>query len=98
VFIVLLHYVQSSEVIEKHIEAHRAFIDRNLQAGHFIASGPQVPRTGGVILANASSKEALGALLHDDPLLREHAAEHHVIEFNATRFAPGLQAVLGSKG
>jgi uncharacterized protein YciI len=46
-FIVTLHYVQPLAAIEAHLEEHRDFLDRNYAAERFLASGPQVPRTGG---------------------------------------------------
>ncbi|VVE88618.1 YciI family protein [Pandoraea bronchicola] len=95
-FVVLLHYVQPLDVVEAHIPEHREFLDRHYAAGHFVASGPQVPRTGGVILAGNLSRQALDAVLAEDPFLRERVAQYQVIEFHPTKFAPGAEAILQS--
>jgi len=93
-FIVLLHYVQPLAAIEAHIEEHRNFLDRHYAAGHFLASGPQVPRTGGVILVKGLTREELERVLAEDPFNREQVARYQVIEFNPTKFGAGIEAIL----
>ena len=93
-FVVLLHYVQPIEVVERLLEEHRTFLDRHFAAGRFIASGAQVPRVGGVILARGMSRQQLDAVLAEDPFLRERVADYQVVEFNPTKVACGAEAVL----
>lgn len=50
-FVIDLHYIVSFEKIEPELDAHVEFLEENYASGHFIASGPKVPRTGGVIVA-----------------------------------------------
>jgi uncharacterized protein YciI len=92
-FIVLLHYIQPLTVIETHIAEHRDFLDRHYAAGHFIASGPQLPRTGGVILAKGLNREELDAVLAEDPFHREKTASYQVIEFNPNKFGAGAEVI-----
>jgi uncharacterized protein YciI len=75
-FILLLHYVQPLTAIEAHLEEHRRLLDRHYAAGHFLASGPQVPCTGGVILAKGLSREELDGVLAEDPFYRERLATY----------------------
>lgn len=93
-FIVLLSYVQPLAVVEAHLHEHRAFLDRHYAAGHFVASGAQVPRTGGVILVRGLSRLQLDAVLAEDPFHREQLAQYQVIEFAPTKFAAGAEPVL----
>ena len=58
-YIIILTYQKDLSEVEKHLEAHRAYLDRHYASGHFIASGAQVPRKGGVILCKADSKEEI---------------------------------------
>jgi uncharacterized protein YciI len=95
-FIVLLHYTQPLAVIEAHLEEHRSFLDRHYAAGRFLASGPQVPRTGGVILVKSSSREELDGVLAEDPFYREQVATYQVIEFNPTKFGVGVEAIFAA--
>ena len=46
-YIIILTYQKDLSEVEKHLEAHRAYLDKYYASGHFIASGAQVPRTGG---------------------------------------------------
>jgi uncharacterized protein YciI len=90
-FIVLLHYVQPLAEIEKYLQEHRNFLEKNYAAGHFLASGAQVPRTGGVILAKNLSREELDVVLNDDPFHREQLATYQIIEFTPTKYAVGAE-------
>lgn len=84
-FIILLHYLQPVTEIEKYLPEHRDFLDKHYAAGHFIASGAQVPRTGGVILAKGVTREELDLLLNEDPFFRERLANYQIIEFNPSK-------------
>ena len=50
-------YLKPVEEVDRHLEAHRAFLKTLYEKGITICSGPQIPRTGGFILMNASSIE-----------------------------------------
>lgn len=65
-FIVILNYIQPLSAIEAHLDEHRRFLDRHHATGHFLASGPQLPRTGGVILARVASRRELCDVLMKD--------------------------------
>ncbi|CAJ0678951.1 YciI family protein [Ralstonia mannitolilytica] len=90
-FIVLLHYIQPISIVESYLKEHRDYLDRYFKAEKFIASGPQVPRIGGVILASARSRAELDDILSEDPFYREKVAQYQIIEFNPTKFGPGVQ-------
>lgn len=93
-FVVLLHYMQPIAAVERRLGEHRAFLDRHFAAGHFVASGAQVPRVGGVILARGMSRQQLDEVLAEDPFHRDQIAQYQVIEFDPTKFAAGAEAVL----
>ncbi|WP_328412093.1 YciI family protein [Nocardia sp. NBC_00403] len=67
------------------IPEHYAYIDRQLAAGTFLMSGRKVPRTGGVILAQALDRADLDAVIAEDPFLREGLADYTVTEIQPTR-------------
>ena len=66
-FVVTLTYVKPLAEIDALIPAHIAWLERQYAAGHFLASGRRVPRVGGVILAQGVSRDALEAMLAEDP-------------------------------
>lgn len=55
-YIIILTYQKDLSEVEKHLEAHRAYLDKHYASGHFVASGAQVPRVGGIILCKAGSR------------------------------------------
>lgn len=93
-FIVSLHYIQPLEVVESHLQAHRAFLDRFYQQGVFIASGRKVPRNGGVILAKGVTRAELEEVLDQDPFRAQGVADYQITEFTATRTSADFAGLL----
>ncbi|WP_239373163.1 YciI family protein [Snodgrassella gandavensis] len=93
-FIFKLTYLQSIEEVEKYLPAHLAYMQEYYDTGHFIASGRQVPRVGGVILCRASSKDAAEAILQEDPFYIHQVAEYEVIEFVPSKYVNGFEAFI----
>ncbi len=93
-FLVLLTYEKPLSVIDALLEEHVRFLETQYRQGLFLLSGRQEPRAGGVILARAESREALLAVLDQDPFRREGAARYEVIEFTPTKAAPELAGLL----
>ena len=94
-YIVLVHYLKPIEDVERVTVPHRAFLDTLYAQDVLIASGPQVPRTGGVLIARGNRrKDDLIALLHQDPFYTEGIAEYNVIEFNPIKHNVALKDIL----
>jgi uncharacterized protein YciI len=89
-YVINLSYIASLERVDDVLDAHRAFLTRQFEAGVFIAAGPKVPRDGGIILAVGVEREKLDAILASDPFAVQQIARYEVTEFKATRLAPGL--------
>lgn len=93
-YIIILTYQKDLSEVEKHLEAHRAYLDRYYTSGHFIASGAQVPRKGGVILCKAGSKEEILDIITQDPFQEHRIATYQIIEFTPTKFSEAFEKVL----
>jgi uncharacterized protein YciI len=66
--------------------AHVAWVDSHAKAPTFLYAGPlEERRAGGVIIAQAASREALEAILVSDPFRVHGVATHEVIPFLVTR-------------
>ncbi len=89
-FLVLVRYTKPLEQVDACLDAHRAYLQTNFDAGRFVVAGRQVPRTGGLILARAESKKALRTLLDDDPFHKAAVAEYELIEFVPAMFDPAF--------
>ena len=93
-YIIILTYQKDLSEVEKHLEAHRAYLDKYYASGHFVASGAQVPRKGGVILCKAGSKEEILDIIAQDPFHEHRIATYQIIEFIPTKFSEAFEKVL----
>jgi uncharacterized protein YciI len=93
-FVIVIRYLKPLSEIEKVVDSHRAFLDRYYQSGHLLASGPQVPRSGGIILAKASSRDELVKIFAEDPFVKQGLAEYQFIEFVPVKKAAALDGIL----
>lgn len=86
-YIVLLTYKRPLSEIDRYGTEHVAFLDRYFQAGKFIVSGRQNPRTGGVIVAHKVTKEELEEILKEDPFHQHQLADYQITEFIPVKYA-----------
>ena len=86
-FIVELTYTAPLARIDAQMRAHVAFLRKYYAAGNFLMSGRQIPRTGGIIVAMADSRERIEAIMAEDPFCRHGLAEVRIIEFRASQRA-----------
>ncbi|BAO85268.1 YciI family protein [Caballeronia cordobensis] len=89
-YVINLRYTGALAEIDDALDAHRVYLERYFAAGVFVVAGPKVPREGGVILASDIERERLDAIIAEDPFARQGLAHYDIIEFEATRLAPGL--------
>lgn len=91
-FVVTITYVKPIEEIEASTEDHRAYLRKLKAAGKLIASGPFVPRTGGLLLIEAENREQLDYLLRGDPFNLRALAAYEIKQWSpvigAELFAP----------
>ena len=80
-FIISLTYKMPLDEVDKHLPAHVSFLNDQYASGHFIASGRKVPRTGGIILSNMQSRDALNEVLQNDPFMQYGVADYDIVEF-----------------
>jgi uncharacterized protein YciI len=80
-FIVEIIYKAPIEKVNEARERHRAFLETGYSKKLILMSGPQVPRTGGIIVARAESMEDIARFLANDPYQKEKIAEYKFVEF-----------------
>ena len=90
-FIISLTYKCQLEEVDKHLDAHVAYLKQEYTKGSFIASGRKIPRTGGVILSNVKTKNALEVILSKDPFYQKNIAEYDITEFIPSMVAEGFE-------
>jgi uncharacterized protein YciI len=83
-FIISLTYIKPLEEVDALIEEHVEYLKKQYSLGNFIVSGRKVPRTGGVILASASSREEIKNIIALDPFYTYRIASYEITEFSPT--------------
>jgi len=90
-FVIELTYKADLSRIDARMRAHVAFLKKYYDAGNFLISGRQIPRTGGIIIAVGESRERIEAVMQEDPFVKHGLADARVIEFRASQRADDLQ-------
>lgn len=80
-FIAILTYKKPLSEVDLFLAAHREYLAKHYAAGDFIASGPQTPRVGGVIMMKATDHAAVDAIIAQDPFNINDIADYQIVEF-----------------
>ena len=80
-FIAILTYKKPLSEVDRFLQAHREYLAKHYAAGDFIASGPQTPRVGGVIMMKAENRAAVEAIIAQDPFNINGIADYQIVEF-----------------
>jgi uncharacterized protein YciI len=97
-FIINLHYIVPLDTLDAHMAGHVKFLRKYYKQNVFVASGRKVPRTGGIILALAKSKEEIESIISEDPFYTQKLAEFTITEFLTSQFHPDLKKLLAGAG
>jgi uncharacterized protein YciI len=90
-YLIMLQYIRPLAAIDHYLDAHQKFLEKYYQSGHFFLSGRRKPRTGAVILCNASSRKEVEAILAEDPLDKFQLALYEIIEIEPTTIPEELK-------
>jgi uncharacterized protein YciI len=96
-FIVNLTYIVPLEQLDLHMNEHVKFLRKYYKQNVFVASGRKVPRTGGIILVLAKSKEEVEQIIEEDPFYIHKLAEFSITEFLTSQYHPALKDLLSGK-
>ena len=93
-FIIDLNYVVPLEEIDKFMDPHVKYLEKYYDKGVFVVWGHKEPRTGGIILALADTKEEVEKIITEDPFYIHGLAEIMVTEFLTSKYRPDLKGLL----
>lgn len=91
-FVIESTYLVPLEQLDTLLAAHRAHLGKAFERGLLLASGPQEPRTGGMILARAKDRAEIDALLADDPFQKAGYSRYRVTEFVPVKQSGAFEA------
>jgi|SRR4030042_820163 uncharacterized protein YciI len=89
-FLVLFEYKTSLDNIKKVTDDHRNFLKTGYEKGFLLLSGPQVPRTGGLVVAKAQNRKDLEDFFSNDPYNLNSYTDYKFIEFDLKSHQPIL--------
>ena len=84
-FVVVITYKAPLEVIDKYLIEHREFLTSGYEQNFLLASGPQKPRVGGILISQLKNKEQLNEFLSKDPFMFNNLADYEVLEFDPVK-------------
>lgn len=93
-FIISLTYIVPLEQLDEHMAEHVKFLNTYYKQNVFLTSGRKVPRTGGIIIAQAESKDALEAIMTEDPFCQHGLAEVTITEFLNSQMHPAFKKMM----
>ncbi len=90
-FVIELVYKADLAKIDAAMAEHVRFLKKYYAAGNFLVSGRKIPRDGGIILAVGDSRDAIEAIVKEDPFCARGLADFRIIEFRASQRAADIQ-------
>lgn len=90
-YIIELTYKKPLEEVDELLEDHILFLDRYYKAGIIIASGPQTPRNGGIILAQKFKEIGdeiidINDIIKQDPFYIYGIADYRIVKFTPKQY------------
>jgi uncharacterized damage-inducible protein DinB/uncharacterized protein YciI len=86
-FVIESTYLAGLDRIDAQLVAHRAHLEQGFRSGMLLASGPQVPRSGGMILARARERSEVEEFLARDPFALAGISKYRVVEYEPVKQA-----------
>jgi len=96
-FVIELTYQADLSKIDEVMGEHVSFLKKHYASGIFVASGRQVPRDGGIVIATGVSREKLEDIMRQDPFYSRGLAEFRIIEFRVSQRARNLKELFDAE-
>ena len=93
-FIIDINYTVPLDQINACMKAHVDYLDKYFALKKFLIAGRKKPRTGGIVLVIADSKEETETIAKEDPFYINQLAEYKIIEFTAGKKADNIDELL----
>ncbi len=85
-FIVIITFTKPLEIVDQYVQQHRNYLDECYAKNYLVVSGPQNPRTGGILISALSDRKIIDQIIAEDPYFIHKIAEYQVIEFNPVKY------------
>jgi uncharacterized protein YciI len=95
-FVIIITYKKPLDIVDQHLAAHRSFLEKGYKEDLFVVSGPQHPRTGGVIISQIKDRDHLEKVLQNDPFYINDIADYKLIEFEPVKYHVAFSGFVGA--
>ena len=85
-FLIETTYKKPISEVDRYLTSHRDYLESHYKLGHLIFSGPQNPRSGGLILTRFKTKIEVEKFAQQDPFFVEGISNYRIIEFDPVKF------------
>lgn len=93
-FVILVKYEVSFPQVEQVLQSHRDYLKKGYDDGFLLASGPQNPLSGGLIIGKFDSKQSAESFTKNDPFYTQNIASYSIIEFSPVLHSEILKSFL----
>lgn len=93
-FIINITYKVKLDKVDRFLEEHINFLNKQYELKNFIASGAKKPRTGGIILSQLKSKLEIEKIINEDPFKINGLAKYELIEFAPSKASEELKNLI----
>lgn len=92
IFSIVLTYTRPIEEVQRHLDAHKAWLAAQLKQGRVICAGPLATGGGGLILASCADETELHAMMAQDAFISQGVASYQAHGCTPALAAAGLPA------
>jgi len=96
-FVSILTYNREISRQEPLFEAHRAFVETQIERGAFLCSGPRLDALGGLIVVYGDDQEVTRELLDGDPFVAQGIADYELYPFRIGLADPASSLATGDR-
>lgn len=95
-FVCLVHYTKPFDEVSARLNAHREYLKEGYEKGFLLASGPRIPKDGGIIIGRFNDMASARRFSENDPFILENLARYEILCFEAVLHKDILDAFLAS--
>lgn len=92
--IIELTYKKPIDAVDKALIPHRQFLQKYYDQGLFLASGPKIPRDGGIIIALTNDTDQIEMIIKEDPFYQEEIADYRIVPFEPVKHRAELSKII----
>ncbi|TLD96191.1 GTP cyclohydrolase [Helicobacter jaachi] len=93
-FVCLVHYTKPYEEVQTKLQEHREYLKKGYEKGILLASGPRIPKDGGIIIGAFEDKDAAFDFSCGDPFVQHNLAKYEILTFEPVLHAEMLNDFL----